>query len=172
MTSIRRLLVAAALVFALPFFGSVPTMEQAQPQAPATAPAPAAKKSVELDDIIAWKNIGTTTLSNDGQWFAWRVAPQEGDAELVVRNIASGKETKFTLGEASAPGGGAAPPPPAFAVVAASGPSFSDDSKWIAFNTNPPRTEAQRLRRQRRPVQGGVTLVNLATGEKKEYARI
>jgi dipeptidyl aminopeptidase/acylaminoacyl peptidase len=50
--------------------------------------------------------------------------------------------------------------------------SFSDDSKWIAFTTNPSRAEAQRLRRQRRPVQGGVTLVNLASGEKKEYPRI
>ncbi|HXG55500.1 MAG TPA: hypothetical protein VNJ03_09010 [Vicinamibacterales bacterium] len=160
----RRLLVAGALVSALPFFGSVPTMEQGQ------APAQAAKKSVELEDIIAWKNIGATALSNDGQWFAYRVAPQEGDAELVVKNIASGKETKFNLGEASAPGGGAAAPPVAF--VASGGPSFSDDSRWIAFNTSPPRAEAQRLRRQRRPVQGGVTLVNLATGEKKEYARI
>ncbi|HXG70096.1 MAG TPA: hypothetical protein VNJ04_05720, partial [Gemmatimonadaceae bacterium] len=80
----RRLLVAGALVSALPFFGSVPTMEQGQ------APVQAAKKSVELDDIIAWKNIGATALSNDGQWFAYRVAPQEGDAELVVKNIASG----------------------------------------------------------------------------------
>ena len=34
------------------------------------------------------------------------------------------------------------------------------------------RREAQRLRRQRRPVQSGVTVVNLATGEKKEYPRI
>ncbi len=50
-----RLFLAAALVSTVPFFGSAPTMEQA-----ATAPAQGVKKSVELDDIIAWKSIGTT----------------------------------------------------------------------------------------------------------------
>ena len=47
---------------------------------------------------------------------------------------------------------------------------FSDDSKWVAFTTYPTRAEAQRLRRQRRPVQSGVTIVNLATGEKKRVS--
>ena len=36
----------------------------------------------------------------------------------------------------------------------------------------PTRAEAQRLRRQRRPVESGVTIVNLASGEKRDYPRI
>ncbi|CAN5706727.1 prolyl oligopeptidase family serine peptidase [soil metagenome] len=163
-----KLFFAIALISAVPFFGTAPTMEQA---ATATAPAQAVKKSVELDDIIAWKAIGTTALSNNGEWFAYRVAPQEGDAELVVRNVASGKETKFNLGEVGAPGGGGGRGGGA-ADGGGAGLSFSDDSKWIAFNTNPTRAEGQRLRRQRRPVEGSVSVVNLATGDKKEYPRI
>ena len=42
---------------------------------------------------------------------------------------------------------------------------FSADSKWAAFTTYPKRAEAQRLRRQRRPVQNSVTIVNLAQSE-------
>ena len=42
----------------------------------------------------------------------------------------------------------------------------------MAFTTYPSRREAQRLRRTRRPVQSSVTIVNLATGEKREYPRI
>ena len=38
--------------------------------------------------------------------------------------------------------------------------------------TYPSKQAAQRLRRQRRPIQSSVTVVNLATGEKKEYPRI
>ena len=133
-----RLFLAAALISAVPFFGSTPAMEQA-----AAASAQSVKKSVELDDIIAWKSIGTTALSDNGEWFAYRVAPQEGDAELIVRNVASGKETKFNLGEVGAPGGGGGgrgggPD----GAGGGAGLSFSDDSKWIAFNTNPPRAEA------------------------------
>ena len=180
MKSIRlRLYFAAALVTALSMAGSVATMEQAAAPAQAPAPAvaqapatsPAAKKTIGIDEITAWKNIGATALSNNGEWFAYRVAPQEGDAELVVKNIATGKETKYPLGEVGAPAGAPAPAgPPVF--LGGASLAFSDDSKWIAFNTSPARAEAQRLRRQRRPVQGGVMVVNLASGEKKEYPRI
>ena len=122
MKSIRlRLYFAAALVTALSMAGSVATMEQAA--APAQAPAaavaqapatsPAAKKTIGIDEITAWKNIGATALSNNGEWFAYRVAPQEGDAELVVKNIATGKETKYPLGEVGAPAGPPAPAGPA-----------------------------------------------------------
>ena len=98
------------------------------------------------------------------------MAPGEGDAELVVRNVATGKETTFALGEVGGPPAGepaAGGPGAAPAAV-----TFSDDSKWIAFSTNPVRAEAQRLRRQRRPVQAGMTVVNLATGETQEYPRV
>ena len=157
MKAIRfRVFIAAALIAALPYVSPAPSMEQA----PATN---GGKKSIQIEDIIAWKTIGATSLSKNGEWFAYRVGPQEGDAELVVKNIQSGKELKFPLGESG--GGGAG-------VVIGGGASFSDDAKWIAFTSNPSREEAQRLRRQRRPVEGKAVVVNLASGEKKEYPRI
>ena len=161
MKSMRfRLFIAATLIASIATLGSS-AKEQAAPAA--------AKKSVSVEDVIAWKTIGATALSNDGQWFAYRVAPQEGDAELVVRNAATGKETRYPLGETGAPAGGG----PAAGVFAGGATlQFSDDSKWIAFNTSPSRAEAQRLRRQRRPVQGSVTMVNLVTGDKKEYPNV
>jgi dipeptidyl aminopeptidase/acylaminoacyl peptidase len=128
---------------------------------PRTQQAAASPRAVELTDIIAWKTIGGVTLSNDGQWLAYRLSPGEGDAQLIVRRTRGTQETRFEVGEVpGAEGGG----PTAV--------TFSDDSKWIAFNTNPSRAEAQRLRRQRRPVQAGVTVVNLESGEKREYARV
>ena len=156
-----KVFLTVALVSVIPALGPVPQMQQATPAA--------AKQSLAVDDVTAWKNISTTAVSNNGEWFAYRLAPQEGDAELVVRNIASGKETKFPLGEVGAPAGGGGG-----AGVFAGGASlqFSDDSKWIAFTTNPVRSEAQRLRRQRRPVQSSATVVNLSTGEKKDYPNI
>ena len=160
MKSMRlRLFFAIALISAIPVFSPVASMEQA------ASPA-AAKKSIEIDDVVAWKTVSTTAISNNGEWFAYRTAPQVGDAELTIRNVASGKETKFPLGEVGAPSGrGGAP---------AGGASlqFSDDSKWIAFTTTPSRAEATRLRRQRRPIQSSVTVVNLATGDKKQYPNV
>jgi dipeptidyl aminopeptidase/acylaminoacyl peptidase len=144
----------------LPVFGPAATMQPAQ------------KKAIEVADIISWKTIGTTALSNDGQWFAYRIAPGEGDAQLIVRRTTPGaKDMTFEIGElptAGAGGGGRG----GDAGGASSALDFSEDSKYVAFTTYPSRREAQRLRRLRRPVQSGVTIVNLATGEKREYSRI
>lgn len=138
---------------------------------PAFAPLGAqnqAKRAVELDDIIAWKNIATTTLSNDGEWFAYRIAPMDGDAQVVIRRARSDKEMKFEAGAAPAAGGRGA----AAAAGAGSTLAFSDDAKWVAFTTYPSKRESERMRRQRRPIQPSVTLVNLASGEKREYPKV
>ena len=166
----RRLVLTFALLIVpslVPLAGPSATMQQA------------AKRAIELQDIINWKTIGTTVVSNDGQWFAYRIAPGEGDAQVVVKRSSVGeterggdRDLTFDVGEmptAAAGGGGRG-------GDAAGGGSasldFSEDSKFVAFTTYPSRREAQRLRRTRRPVQSSVTIVNLATGEKREYPRI
>ena len=97
MKSIRlRVFLSLALMTAVPAL--VPTALMQQAPVPVTA-----KKTLDIPDVETWKTISTTALSRNGEWFAYRVAPQVGDAELVIRNVASGKETKFTLGEVGAP---------------------------------------------------------------------
>src|SRR5262249_55021684 len=73
----------------------------------------AAKRPLTVDDIAAFKSLGVTTLSPDGQWLAYRMGPQEGDADVIVRSTSGDKEMKFPVGQ----GNGAF--------------SFSDDSAWI-----------------------------------------
>ena len=41
----------------------------------------------------------TVQLSNDGRWFAYQHAPNEGDAEVVLRSMQDGKETRIPIGE-------------------------------------------------------------------------
>src|SRR5215207_3928060 len=134
---------------------------------PAAAMQQAAKRPIEVEDVIAWKAIGTPVLSRNGQWFAYRLAPQEGDAEIVLKRVGAEKEWRFPAGEQpQAEGGGRGGGAPVSTLA------FSEDGKWAAFTTYPTRAAAQRLRRQRRPIQSSVALVNLATGEKKDFPRI
>jgi hypothetical protein len=97
-----RLALAVAVLSLAPLVGSPLRMEQ--------APAQKATRAIELDDIIAWKTIGATTLSTDGQWFAYRLSPGEGNAQIVVRRARSDKEMRYDIGEqptaADAGGGG------------------------------------------------------------------
>ena len=139
-------------------------MQQAAPQ----------KRPIELQDIINWKAIGATAVSNDGQWFAYRLAPGEGDAQIVVKRASGGdKELKFDIGElphaGAAGGGGRGGDAGRRSGRRSISPKIRSGSRSPPIR---PAREAQRLRRQRRPVQSGVTIVNLATGEKREYPRI
>ena len=154
-TARRRLALTLALAALMPLVGPAATMQKA------------AKKAIQLEDIINWKAIGATTVSNDGQWFAYRLAPGEGDAQIVIRATRSDKELKFDIGDPS--GGNAGAP-------AGPGPGARDPAAARRWNSPPTRNglrlrptrnaaEAQRLRRQRRPVQNSVTIVNLATGD-------
>jgi dipeptidyl aminopeptidase/acylaminoacyl peptidase len=160
----RRLVVTLAFLTLIPLLAPPSTMQQAA----------GTRRAMELKDIVAWKTIGATALSNDGQWFGYRLGPGEGDAQVILRQTSSDRELKFDIGDPQAtqpPIDTGAPPagPPAAGAAAV---QFSDDGKWAALSTYPTRTEAQRLRRQRRPVESGVTIVNLTTGEKRDYPRI
>ena len=44
--------------------------------------------------------------------------------------------------------------------------------KWLAFFTYPTAAEAKKLRKDKKPVQSGVVLVNLATGEKRDFEKV
>ena len=126
----------------------------------------AARRAVALDDILAWKNISTSSLSNDGQWFAYRISPGEGDSQMVVRRTRDPKEMKFEIGEVAAGGGGGR------GGGGSSSLAFSDNGKWVAFSTYPTRRESERMRRQRRPIQPGVSIVNLANGDKIDVPKV
>src|SRR5687767_6105098 len=155
-------LMAVAVLVAGPYL--VPAATQPASSTVSTAN----RRAIEIADVIAWKTIGSTVLSAGGEWFGYRLAPQEGDAEIVLKRIGGDKEWRFPAGEQpQGEGGGGRGGGGATASLA-----FSDDGKFAAFTTYPTRAAAQRLRRQRRPIQSSVTLVNLATGEKKDYPRI
>ena len=63
-------------------------------------PKQPALKRLMMADVQAWKSIRGVVLSNDGQWLAYRLTPNEGDGEVVLRQVQGEKELKFPAGEA------------------------------------------------------------------------
>ena len=144
-------------------------------------------RQMQPADLKAWKNIRTPALSNDGKWFAYVLAPNEGDASVVIRSTgADAKEMKFPIGDPGGAGGGRGGAPGG----AASPLTISGDSRWVAFSVYPAASTAGRAGRGGRgggggggaagaqgatatpPAQNKMALVNLATGEKKEFDRV
>lgn len=50
----------------------------------------AAKRPMNLEDILKFRAMSTTQLSADGKWFAYRVSPLEGDSDVIVRSTTGG----------------------------------------------------------------------------------
>src|SRR5262245_56776168 len=60
-------------------------------------------KPIELDDIMAWKSITGTALSEDGEWFGYRIGPTEGDSKVILRQTKGDKQYEFSVGEIPPP---------------------------------------------------------------------
>ncbi len=136
-----------------------------------------AQKPLQLADILSWKRIQAPVVSTNGEWFAYRIAPAEGNAEVVVRNLKTGKEERYPIGDRTAsspaPAGGGAPGRGAAAAgAAAGGPEFSEDSKWVVFAAYPLTRDAKRMKAQRRTIHPKAVLVELATGKKVEFEKV
>ena len=114
----------------------------------------AAKRPIALDDILSFRAIAGGSLSPNGQWYAYRLSPLQGDSDVVIKSTSGTQEWKFPVGE----GGATA--------------TFSADSAWAAVTISPTRSVAQANTAARRPNQNNVTLVNLATGEKTTINKI
>jgi dipeptidyl aminopeptidase/acylaminoacyl peptidase len=134
------------------------------------------QRPLQLQDLVNWKRIGGATVSNNGEWFAYRQGPSEGDAEIVIRNLKTSKDLKFPIGDPTAtqPPISATPTPPPDGAPA--GPmgavlAISADSKWAAFQVFPTEKETKRLKTTRRPIQTKVALIELATGKKTEFEK-
>lgn len=63
------------------------------------------KLPLTLKDADSWRSISGQTLSRDGKFIAYAYMPQEGDGDLIVRNIATGKEYRQGVGTLPPPGG-------------------------------------------------------------------
>src|SRR5262245_60764696 len=52
----------------------------------------AAKRPLTHQDYDGWRSIQGQTISRDGKFIAYAMIPQDGDGEIVVRNLATGVE--------------------------------------------------------------------------------
>ncbi len=87
---------------------------------------------------------GASGLSPDGKWLAYGINRINGNNELHVTKIADGTTKTTPFGTQ---------------------PEFSSDSHWLAFSIGYSESQADRLRKDEKPVQNKLGLLNLATGD-------
>ena len=103
--------------------------------ASASAQGPSGKL-LNVADYGRWNRITSTAISNDGKWMSYAYAPNEGDITLYVKQLDGDKVHTVALGGPGA-GGGRGGGGGGFGAGGGGGPTFSDDSRWIAYYVNP-----------------------------------
>ena len=116
--------------------------------APVGAQQSAAKKRISHDVYDGWKSIQGTKLSHDGVWVAYALTPQDGDGELVVRNLKTSAEYRAPRGR---------------------NPVITSDSRFVVFEKTPLKADVDKARKaKRRPEEmpkAGVGVVDLSNGQ-------
>jgi dipeptidyl aminopeptidase/acylaminoacyl peptidase len=157
-----RLLLRFVSVFSLAFTASAFAAD-------ATPPAPAAKRPLSLNDFDSWRSLGSPTLSRDGHWLAYSFMPQDGDGEVIIRQLATGHEQHIPVGALPPPptqpdeaNPDAAPTPRTIRIV------FTADSQHLVASTYPTKAETAAAKKAKKKPdempKGGLVHVNLTTG--------
>src|SRR5215208_3965176 len=115
----------AILAFATSLAFTAPLAAQVQAGSAAASTGapkdPTAKKVLVPDDYTRWRSIGGQALSGDGKWVTYvysftNTAPADAKPVLHLLNLGTNQDVE---------------------VQNASGPAFSNDSKWLAYQVDP-----------------------------------
>lgn len=109
------------------------------------------KKPLDHSVYDGWQNIPTIVQSEDGRILAYRIAPQEGDAELIFVNTDDRREARIARGNA---------------------PTISADGEWAVFTISAPFAETRKAKIAKKPAdkmpKDSVGFINLNTFEVKK----
>jgi dipeptidyl aminopeptidase/acylaminoacyl peptidase len=118
----------------------------------ATPGAQTQKRPLTHADYDAWRSIYTPTLTPDGRWLIYSFMPQEGDGDLIVRDLETGQERREPVG---------ALPPPVIQTAEEINPDAppqvrsvriltSSDSRFVAVTSFPSKASTDQARRDRK----------------------
>ena len=117
----------------------------------ALSPGAEEKRPFTIADYANWRSIVSASISDDGTWVTFAYRKTKSDDEFHIKSLAEDKE---------------------YEISGASDPEFSDDSQWAAYMVNLPREEAEKLRKEKKPVPRKAELIKLSTGEKTTFENV
>jgi len=142
---------------------------------PAQGPA---KRSLTHNDYDSWRSIQSQRLSRDGRVLVYAVVPQDGDAEVVVRNLTSDAEWRYGVGTRPPQANtdddetGGAPAAAAPSVNLA----ISSDNRFAIFQIRPTKADLEKARKEKKKPEempkDALGIMNLADGQVARIERV
>jgi len=104
-----------------------------------------------IDDYGRWQSIVSTSISENGTWMTFGYKKEKSDDFFYIQSLTSDKKYEIPRGSI---------------------PMFSENSRWLIARVNVPWKEAEKLRKDRKPVLSKAQLLNLQTGEKMIFDNV
>lgn len=138
------------------------------------------KKPITHKDYDSWRTIQAQQISRDGKFVAYAFIPQDGDGEIVVRNVASGAEWR-------APRGYRPPTPPpdnpgAAALEALAGqarfvrPVFTADNRFVVFGIEPLKADLNKAKKEKKKTEempkNALGVMDVSNGQVTKIERV
>ncbi len=176
-SAFRRSRLQIALVLVSAFCLLFPALSSAQQGAARRQTA--AKRALTHQDYDAWRGIQAQTLSRDGKFLAYAAVPQDGDGEIIVRNLASGAEFRHGRGwrpPTPLPSDPEAGPAAFQAVAGAVRPRFTADNRFAIFTIEPNKADVLKARKEKKtPDQmpkNALGIMDLSNGQVTRIERV
>lgn len=118
-------------------------------------PLAAQKPSLDHSVYDNWKSVGRLSVQNDAEWAQWTVAPQEGDSQWHLYNMASGRE---------------------FAIDRASGAKLSEDASKAVFRIAPLFSETRQAKidkkKEDKMPKDSLGVLDIKSGRIEKFANV
>lgn len=112
--------------------------------------AVAQNKILSIEDYGQWSRIVGSEISDNGNWMAYALSPNDGDDTLYVKSLSGSELYEIPIG---------------------SGAEFSNDNQWVAYTTQPDEDTREKLEDSNKDVFETAWLLNLKSGEKVSVER-
>ena len=113
------------------------------------------KRAITHDVYDSWRSIQGTSISRDGTWLVYALVPQDGDGELVARNLKTNTEYRHPRGKS---------------------PAITADGQFVAFTIAPLKAEVDKAKKDKKKPEempkAGFGIMSLATGKVDTVDRV
>ncbi len=111
------------------------------------------RRQLEPSEYGRWEQLAAqrTPLSPDGQWLVYGITRSNRQNELRVHAVGGGSPTIIPFGEL---------------------PSFSDDSRWLAYLVGFSEEQEAKLRKDKKPLHKSLGLLELSSGKTTTVAGV
>jgi dipeptidyl aminopeptidase/acylaminoacyl peptidase len=169
----KALLIVCAISLISPNFALAQQAQRAQQTT--------AKRSLTHQDYDSWRSIQGQQISRDGKFIAYALIPQDGDGEVIVRNLATNVEWRHSRGwRPPTPMPDFTDPSAAQAFInqmsRLTRPLITADSRFAIFTIEPNKAEILQARKEKKKTEempkNSLGIMNLSNGQVVRIERV